>query len=391
LLATIARTTADAATVSGKVIDKQTGRPVKRFHVVPGTKRAGWSYWSRRDGQIGLDGHFRMDLKNRDLVRIEADGFEPAESRAIRGKAGNVTIDFELTKGQNFDATVLTPDGQPAAQARVAVRADGEPFFHVTNGVVDAPVRESQETDARGRIHFPPQGGGLELLITHDSGYARFHPTATSNHRLIVLDPWTRVEGTYRFGGKPLAGFPIEIDYSRLWGFEPRRFVEAHQTRTGPEGRFVFERVMADSGVVGRSNNWPGHDWVGISSTSGLFVRLPVGKTVHVDIGEKGRPVIGTLHPQAGFKQKVDWSSAVVDLAVQTNWGMPGSHFTAPVRADGSFRTDPLPAGVYSMDVRFLKAGPGHVRDHTVVVETWDPDGNVTQPLDLGVVTLDKN
>jgi hypothetical protein len=90
-------------------------------------------------------------------------------------------------------------------------------------------------------------------------------------------------------------------------------------------------------------------------------------------------------------KQKVDWQSAVIELALQTNGDVPKSRFTAAVGPDGSFRTDPLPGGMYSLDVRFRKAGPGHVWDHPVILSTHDNDRESTEPLDLGVLTLDKN
>ena len=205
-----------------------------------------------------------------------------------------------------------------------------------------------------------------------------------------MLDPWTRVEGTYRVGGKPLAGIPIGISHGEpAWsGSGDLQVVERQRTMTGPEGQFVFERVMAGSGRIARQIRWPSSGASAeISATSGVEARFPLGETIHVNIEEKGRPVIGKLRVPAGFNQTVAWQSAIVELELQTNGDLPSSHFTAAVGADGSFRTDPLPGGVYSLDVRFLKASAGHLWDRLVVVPTDD----TLQPVDLGVLTLEKD
>jgi hypothetical protein len=385
-----------ALSVSGRVVDRETKKPVTRFLV------GSCDRLSRRDRDwtfAAADGRYRLqtaqgDLNRAYVLRIEADGYEPAASRAIRGYEGNVTIDFELTRAQDFDASVLTPEGHAAVQAGVAECSDWHGSVQLTNGNIDAQSCEWRETDAGGRIHFPPQGPGSDLFITHASGYAEYHPRPKSNHRIIVLDPWTRVEGTYRVGGKPLAGIPVWINHrdeaSGRTG--DSRVFERHYTMTGAQGRFVFERVMAGRGSIGRHVRWPASGVsAAISSTSAVEAKFPLGETVHVDIEEKGRLVIGRLRAPAGFNQKLDWQSAVLELELQTNGDTPSSHFIAPVGADGTFRTDPLPGGVYLLDVRFLRANAGHLWDRLVVVPTDDNDSHNTQPLDLGVLTLDKN
>jgi hypothetical protein len=227
--------------VSGKVIDKQTRQPVKRFHVVPGTKGATSFYWSRRDGQIALDGRFRMALKNRDVVRIEADGYEPAVSRDIESGEGSVTLNFELTRGENFDAVVLMPDGQPAAGAHTAMGIAGTQIS-IKNGEIDLRSNAAQqETDASGRFHFPPQAADFWVAITHPSGFVFYRPTPQSLHRTINLDPWSRVEGIYRAGGKPLANIPIAIHgVAYLRGDSGPQISSSCDTISGPDGRFVF-------------------------------------------------------------------------------------------------------------------------------------------------------
>jgi Carboxypeptidase regulatory-like domain len=383
---------ATALSVSGRVVDRETKQPVTRFLVGSGLRDQDLT---DSFTAVTADGHYRLQTAHSDqnrayFIRIEADGYEPAVLRTVRGYEGHVTFDFQLTRAQDFDATVLTPEGRPADHATVA-RSDGRQLINLTNGEVDGPWCNCRETDASGRLHLPPQVPDFFVCITHASGYATYHPRSKSKHRIIVLDPWTRVEGTYRVGGKPLAGVVVSLlrhDQSTPDGEEPR-VVETQYTTTGPNGRFVFERAMAGYAMIARY--FIGNTDNSISSTSGLPARLPIGRAVHVEIEENGRPVIGSLRPPAGLKQTVDWQSAVVELALQTNWDLPRSHFRAAVRADGSFRTDPLPGGTYALDVHFLTGGPGHVWDRPVIVNTRDNGESVPKPLDLGVLTLEKD
>jgi hypothetical protein len=87
-------------TVSGKVTDAATGKPVESFHVVPGTvQENGRPYWSdyNRLGQTGGSYVMRFDRSAAGhFVRIKADGYRATESRKISSNEGAVTLSFEL-------------------------------------------------------------------------------------------------------------------------------------------------------------------------------------------------------------------------------------------------------------------------------------------------------
>ncbi len=108
------------------------------------------------------------------LVRIEADGYLPGISRAIKCDEGKVTIDFELKKGQDIVPTVLTADGAPAARAKVALGAAGSQVMMVVNGDFTSQTYCPHEvTDEAGRFHFGPQTADFWLVIFHPSGVAQ--------------------------------------------------------------------------------------------------------------------------------------------------------------------------------------------------------------------------
>lgn len=192
-----------APAVSGTVIDKETKRPIEQFHVVSGMGFRGRQFhWSWYPGMAGFDGRYRIlrspiGPENRvsQFLHIEADGYQPAVSREIQRGEGNVAIDFHLAKSDDVEAIVDTPNGRPAAGAKVALCVPHDSIIEITNGeIVARPLtRWLQETDSAGHFHFPPQRPGDYLVITHDSGFVIFQPlNHKANRRIITLNPWVR-------------------------------------------------------------------------------------------------------------------------------------------------------------------------------------------------------
>ncbi len=109
-----------ALVVSGKVIDAKTRQPIPLFRVVPGSP----SFSNTRDGFTATGGQYRVRetyAQGVYRVRIEADGYFPADSRDIPTDSGSVTANFELKRGEDFVGTVLGPDSVPAAGAKLAL------------------------------------------------------------------------------------------------------------------------------------------------------------------------------------------------------------------------------------------------------------------------------
>src|SRR5665213_3645673 len=107
------------------------------------------------------------------MLRIEADGYLPAESREIKSTEGKVTIDFALKRGKDIIAKVVTPRNLPAAGAKVALGVAGSQISVLNGAIDDGSTYSPRETaDEAGRFHFPPQDKAFQLVIVHPSGYA---------------------------------------------------------------------------------------------------------------------------------------------------------------------------------------------------------------------------
>jgi beta-lactamase regulating signal transducer with metallopeptidase domain len=384
--------------VSGNVTDAVTKEPIKEFRVVPGGRyNRDQMHWNRRESYVATGGHYeirrtRGDFAN--LIRIEADGYQSAVSRDIKNDEGTIAIDFELKRGTNVAGKVVTPGNLAAAGAKVALGVAGSQI-DVRNGDIDDRSTDCErvETDDAGRFHFSAQDKDFQLVITHSSGFA--HITSTPDWeltRIIRLEPWCRVEGTFRIGKTTAANVPIALDVVGLgsYGRDVPSIFTQHEAITRADGRFVFERVLPGAGRIGRGITlFVKEGATEVTSSCKIAASFPAGKTVHIDLGGTGRPVLGKLLPPEGISEKVRWSFALVNVSPQAAGARAeGPYFTATVDRDGGFRIDDVPAGDYSLSAQFYQQGRGFLRDHRFTVPASD-NNLAAPPVDLGTLKLE--
>jgi beta-lactamase regulating signal transducer with metallopeptidase domain/protocatechuate 3,4-dioxygenase beta subunit len=390
--------------VSGKVIDAATREPIKAFRVIPGRRYDRRQMtWDRQDSFVAADGHYEIRRTRGEfahLIRIEADGYQAAVSRDIKSDEGTIAIDFELKRGKDIVAKVVTPGNVPATGAKVALGGVGSQI-QVLNGEFseNGTFCPRAETDESGRFHFPAQDKDFQLVITHPAGFAHIKATPEWTARIIRLEPWSRVEGTFRVGKTTVANVSIEMDVHRLdhsFGPGGPNIFSQHRATTGPDGRFVFERVIPGTGWIGRRIVFMVDEGATeVTSSHMMCADFPAGKTVHIDLGGTGRPVVGRLQPPEGFTGKIRWNFAdirVMPEAAEERAVRP--YFMATVDRDGRFRIDDVPAGRYSMNVWFMRTAQqsddaGQLSNHRFVVPSLASDG-AERPIDLGVLRLEK-
>ncbi len=385
--------------ITGKVKEAVTLKPIKSFRVVPGGRYVqGEVFWNRTESFIATDGRYEIRqtrVEPANLIRIEADGYEAAISRDIKGNEGTVSIDLELKPGRDVAAKVVTPRNLPAATAKIALGSAGSQI-NVKNGDIDeiSTFCARAETDDSGRFHFPAQDKEFQLVITHPSGFAHIKSAPDWElTRIIHLEPWARVEGTFRIGKTPTASVPIEIDVTRLdsHGRDVPRIFTQHEAITGPDGRFVFDRVIPGAGRIGRRITFMVDEGATeVTSSYMIGANFPSGETARIDLGGIGRPVVGKLQPPPGFTAKVRWNFAMITVASDAAEARtPSPYFTVTVDRDGKFRIDDVPAGSYSLNVRFQRDDAGHLQGHRFDVHPANGDLS-EQPVDLDVLTLEK-
>ncbi|TWU33910.1 hypothetical protein Poly41_49100 [Novipirellula artificiosorum] len=156
--------------IFGTVTDKQTGKPIGEFSVVPVKAfRPDFYSTSFQDRLQAKEGKFEIPIEshgqtgNRYMVRIEADGYRTAFSNKSM-EVGDAPLreDFQLESAAPIEAQVVNPDGTRAFDFMVAV---GTP--------TSAP---------QFRMERPDSSFGIAMKI---SGNSRFELPATFEPQLV--------------------------------------------------------------------------------------------------------------------------------------------------------------------------------------------------------------
>jgi beta-lactamase regulating signal transducer with metallopeptidase domain/protocatechuate 3,4-dioxygenase beta subunit len=445
---------AQLLSVSGRVIDARSKQPIARFRITPGFRREeqGMNYWLQENRSEGRGGAYRKDFPSSDfasavdahVIRIEADGYLPATSRPLKIDEGNVTIDFELKKAPASGLVVLTPQGQAANKATVAVCTPRLGPV-VQDGVVSPnSTCERTTTDAEGRFNIPPRDDVFALLILDKSGAAYVTQQQLDSSTTIQLEPWARVEGTLLIGNKPAADQFVTLEREELHQPNTPKVHYAYRATTDKNGRFTFQSVIPGNGQVTRrvvSEHGQTSSWIPTHSTKVKFV---AGQTTQVELSRNGRPVVGKLLMPQNAEGAPVWHLAMVSLqnappppptipwpkgvdpqkdrqaAIQwwETWketedgkrhqeemkryaeaarARQSAYYGTKVEPDGSFLFDDVPADDYQLSVR-LQAPPANGQivpgdviatlTHSFTVPEM-PGGGSDEPLDLGSLTLD--
>ena len=384
--------------ISGRAFDAETKEPIQKFRVVAGMRFSETNlHWVETEGFQVTDGRYQVRQERgypAHLIRVEADGYLASVSRDIQSTEGSVTVDFDLKRGRRVGVKVVTPDLKPAAGAKAALGVAGSQI-NIKNGDFDDGGTYCQRatSDEAGRFQFPAQAKDFQVLITHPTGFAKVNSTPEwGPERVIRLEPWARLEGTFKVGPAPAANVQLWLNLHDhdSYGEDVPRIFNTYYATTGPDGRFAFSRVIPGRGSIGRRIIFMVNEGATeVTSSRMVAVDLPAGKTVTLDLGGTGRAVVGKFEPVAGVDPKtVRWNFATI-------WTKPepfdppatGLRITATVARDGTFRIDDVPEGRYTMMMDFDRGrdAAGSLPDHPFQVP---PAGNDRGPVDLGTVKL---
>ena len=324
--------------IAGKVVDDATGKPIPQFNVTEGmivnhpdlpnqTEITSWqTHMTRHETNGTFSCQFNRP-ENQRRLRVEADGYEPSDSRVIGNDEGSVELEFRLKrlsvqelarqeKSRNDrSGRIETPDGKPAAHATI-IYATSSPSggIGITMHYLEGHSHRSTKSDKEGRFTLPPIlldetiNECYAFVVVHDSGFTRVeqadfektYDTAQKSNALpITLQPWATVEGIVKIGAKPTGDAGLDLsssdDYARMDRSIPR--IDFHySTKTDHNARFKFTQVAPAHYRLARILN--------VQQGNGMSVNYPLqsttivvqsGETKAVSLGGTGRPVIGRV------------------------------------------------------------------------------------------------
>jgi thiol-disulfide isomerase/thioredoxin/uncharacterized GH25 family protein len=429
--------------VRGEVVDAETGKPVESFKVVQGItfddKRISWQRRDREGPDAGATrpgGTFEFEQSYPYpgyAVRIESDGYLPADSRIYKMDEGEVALKFELKKGNGLAGVVRGPDGKPAVGAKVVVATADQSAYIVNGSQVHDQGCVTTETNGEGRYSLPPLTGVYALVVIHDSGYAEVTAEQLAKSQDVALAAWARVEGTAKIGNKPAAGAQLSIYRSgERYDEKAPRIHHQIEAKADAEGKFTFPRVLPGEVSVSRTVTMPmtGRSWMSMP-TSAVTVTVEPGKTAQVAVGGTGRAVVGRLNLPKEVTDRSGWIYSTCTLATKRDFpklDLPdnvkamepaerqqwyqdymksdaGKAYQAAVdkaqkehrqyavvgQSDGSFRADDVPAGTYLLTIAISKTNPDGTcgPGDTIATASADvtvpemPGGRSDEPLEL--------
>jgi protocatechuate 3,4-dioxygenase beta subunit len=414
--------------ISGRVVDAETNAPIQQFRLLQtgsmGPGRGSYTY-DLTIPDRGGPGTYRVELargRHTRVIRIEAPGYHPAESRPVETQTGNVTIDFELRKAPAVAGMVRRPNGDPAAGAQVVVCSKSVDMSIVDGKPAFSPPFLSTMTDAGGRFTVQLKDETYTLVVLDERGFAEVAEQQLAASNEITIRPWAQLEGTIEIAGRAAASQNLSLHFYPSVRPAARSIDFFYNTRSDAAGRFTFERVIPGTGYVSCSTEKG-------TSLAGIEVELASGETTTIQIDWTGVPVADRLELPASADTKAlsksQWAGAVLsrkplsppvprDLRQQDpkvreqlyqEWRESpegkrseqygGQRYGCKIGEDGSFRFDEVRAGVYQLRVTIPieHEGPAQLTrfaealQEVTVPET--PGRRSGQPSDLGGLKLE--
>ena len=422
-----------ALKVSGKVVDADSNEPINEFRLILGSRswEDGPMDWDRTTAQSFTRGRYEMDLtwvrsfRGSYMIMVEANGYLPGISRTLTEEEENVVIDFRLEKGQGPTGTIYLPSGELAAGARVALSTPSYGVFYDKRW-------QSVIAGADGRFSFWPQVGRYLVVVIHNGGYAEVTDEELAAEPNIMLEPWGRLEGVLRVGGRVLARESVRVECLKDYDQNvppPTRVNFNYGWRfTDANGCFTVERMLP--GKVKVFHLFPITGRMSARTRCEIVEVLP-GETANVTIGGGGRTVTGRF---TAIGYEPIWHRGQVSLDVKLpepprpndydemiylerrrwtkDWRNKteegrlhkimerqarGCSYRANIEPGGTFRVDDVPPGEYELRACFGSNIGGKVMwglerpvpppDYEFVVPDMN-EKDANEPLNLGVIRI---
>jgi beta-lactamase regulating signal transducer with metallopeptidase domain/uncharacterized GH25 family protein len=305
--------------IRGTVTDSATGAPVKKFTAIQEMA------YKEADPLIPL---FSVNPPNSNqpdgkfiygpgmnypfgAIRVEADGYLPAVSRRFKYDETDVSLVFNLKRGKGITVKVLQPDGSPAAGAigSMAFKDHGARIDNEHLSLNDFETRKLT-ADTNGEIQLMASEEPYKLVAFDPLGVGEATSDDLVKSKTLKLTAWAHIHGRLLTGGESAIGQPISANLFLPSNHDPNKIYITYdvKTETDSEGRFSLEHVPPGKLQIGKQRQdfadgvltWP------LSPQE--TVNLAPGQTIDLQIGGKGRTVLGKAIAPAELNGRRDWN-----------------------------------------------------------------------------------
>jgi RNA polymerase sigma-70 factor (ECF subfamily) len=326
------------ATVVGRVIREDSGRPVAQAYVSLSPGQWGAERTARREVFSGSDGRFHITgvAPGRHVVQAIGDGLATARETPIVVEAGQTSDEIELVlETRSTVRGVVMGGGKPVPGALIRARTN-DPGRESADAVSQEDGSFVLDRVPRGQVRFIARP--YEVLRPESFQVERPEHDGVA----IEVDALGAIIGRMVRNGRPVDQAELE-----LHGPNSR---ELEQIRTGPDGRFEARGLRPGTWIV-----------YGSSEADGAFGRAP---DVELQRGQTAEVTIDLEYAAAIAGVVVDQDGAPVPgvTVVFTHSGMDDVG-VATTATDGSFRAATMiGGGDYRVTVRARAGSSGVLR-----------------------------
>jgi protocatechuate 3,4-dioxygenase beta subunit len=322
--------------ISGKVVDAESGEPLPVFTTTEGRsgdwppEQITWFTTRKAEQTNGTFTIYFTKQQRAPAILVEAEDHLPFSTGPISALETNLTI--ALKRGSGIEGIVRNPAGEPVAGAKVyltdmreGVYVQGPPF-EVRDNVYRGT--KSIEADEKGHFKFPAQVDAYAVIVVDESGYGEVKIEELAKTREVRLKPYAAVKGKLMIGTKPGANESVRLSMANLLGeHHPRHFPPLNMyltTTTDADGDYLFDRVAPVPAEVYHEPKVRESRMGTIAMSQGVKMVLEPGKTHEVNLGGRGRPVIGKMVVK-GYDGEIKWRADVhsIETVLPPPEGLP--------------------------------------------------------------------
>ena len=283
-------------TMTGHVTDSQTGEPLARFQVTPGSVDNWGNYsWSHLYAVTGTNGDYTVFTSKKwsqPVLLIEAPGYLPVSVMLhpyVRRGA-----DVALQRGTGPTGSVLNPDGTPAAHVNVLLLCALSQNVSLTDaGHFNAYQAGAAvtNTDASGHFTFLPQIEMESVVAASAQGYHRTTLAELATNASITLQPFGRISGTLHWPAGPGTNEDLDLVFADDTTPTKRHIILQNHVITDAAGHFDFTQVPAGQILISYRLNMNGPSARTWRQMPLQTVTVSPGQTQVITINAPERPV----------------------------------------------------------------------------------------------------
>ncbi len=203
--------------VTGSVVDADTGEKIEVFSQIRGFEYEDGRApdWQLYQKETVRNGKFSSEFRQKGFmyrIRVEADGYQPAESEVIRPGATETrsqTIEFKLTKADPIVGSVIGLDGIPLADAKVVLARSR---VNIRDRVISYdegnPVTK---TDSAGQFQFPPEVEPFCVVVIHEKGVGMITGKELDATKPISIEAWNDENKQMQIIRRPAEGQSVDF------------------------------------------------------------------------------------------------------------------------------------------------------------------------------------